>query len=66
MGGEGGEMANPESVVREEEVMILTERRPCLTYPQPVVLGASQKRRAIFTVLGGFIVCLSFGSGMVL
>ena len=58
-------MADTETVRGEEEVMILKERRPSVIYPEQVVLEKGERRRGILTILGGFIVCLSFGSGMV-
>ena len=65
MRSEAGEMADTETVRGEEEVMILKERRPSVIYPEQVVLEKGERRRGILTILGGFIVCLSFGSGMV-
>ena len=60
---------------REErqEVLVMREERPSQLYPQLESLQSTTeeppagreriKKKQILTLLGGFIVCLSFGSG---
>lgn len=62
------QMEDTKEAREEQEVMILKERRPSLLSPEVVVVEVRKKgssRNGILTILGGFIVCLSFGSGMV-
>ena len=62
------QMEDTKEAKEEQEVMILKERRPSLLSPEVVVVDVREKRSSrsgILTILGGFIVCLSFGSGMV-
>ena len=68
-------MATAESEEREEreereEVLVMREERPSQLYPQLETLPSTTdpvtsriKKKQILTLLGGFIVCLSFGSG---
>ncbi len=58
-------MADPEMKAEEQEVMMLKE--PMQLYPELVNIPPSKvrgdRRRGIATIIGGFIICLSFGSG---
>ena len=60
------------------EVVVMREERPSQLHPQletlpvtadplrsRVAMKMMEKRKQILTLLGGFIVCLSFGSGKI-
>ena len=67
------EQEKSEERQERQEVLVMREERPSQLYPQLESLKSTTeeppagkeriKKKQILTLLGGFIVCLSFGSG---